>query len=205
MGLTIYLFPEPLQPKQFIDGKTLEVQWSQKSLQAGRGCNCMPLWYVLCNKIFERRRNKSYSAGTKRTSKPEKHYMIHNAFNWCWLSEVDWVALCCRQLCEWVLMSWEMKRAAREMTAASRIHRLDSLLLLSALFTLHTWAGIQINLRWCHRMLNIRDEYFIFSAADWGAFARSKISNSPERDISSVCPSLYCIVSTSRWLKCTRQ
>lgn len=99
---------------------------------------------------------------------------------WCRPSRVDWVASCCRQLHAWLFMSWKMKRAAREMTSASRTHRSDSLLLLSALFTLHTWAGIQINLQCCHKTLNTRDKYFISPAARWGAYARSKISGSPE-------------------------
>lgn len=112
-----------------------------------------------------------------------KHCMNTNVCYWCWLSGVDWDALCCRQLCGWVFMPWKMKRPVQEMTSASRIHRLDSLLLLSALFTLHTWAGIQINLQCCHRMLNtlvINILFFSLPAARWGGYVRSKISRSPE-------------------------
>lgn len=43
----------------------------------------------------------------------------------------------------------KMKRPVQEMTFASRIHRFHPLLLFSALFTLHTWAGRQIKLQCC--------------------------------------------------------
>lgn len=183
------------KPERLVDNENCYSGWR---------CNCVPLWHVLCNR-FLRDKEINHSQQAWNTDLNLKSTVWFIMFSTDVDSEVDWVALCCRQLYEWVLMSREMKRAVREMTTTSRTHRLNSLLLLSALFTLHTWAGIQINLQCCHRMLNIHDEYFIFPAADWSAFVRRKISRSPERDISYVCPSLYCTVSTGCWLKCAQQ
>lgn len=103
-----------------------------------------------------------------------------------------------------LLGSWK-----QEMAAACRIHRFDSLLLLSGLFTLHTWAGRQIHLQCCHRTLSINISFFLLLTEELMQGVKKENSiRSPETfacvRVCLCAPSWYSTRSTSLWLKWAR-
>lgn len=86
------------------------------------------------------------------------------------------------------LLPWRKRQnhPVHKLTSASRRHRLPFPFLLLALFTLYTWASMQVKLQ--HSVAWLQDEYIFSPAGCRGGYARSRKKNQHfSRDVSCAC------------------